>query len=167
MADYSELLQDQDDDDQGMRAVRKAAREADKRAREAEERAAKAEARVRASIVQDLVKKAGLKEAVARYVPKDVEDADALEVWLKSEEGSVFAEARSGAPQGDPVPTQDDSSVDLFAKISRAESGGDQRQPVNADKAGSALAAAADRGLNANEIQALFAALDSGKVPGS
>jgi hypothetical protein len=166
MADYSAFLEDQEDDDQGMAAVRKALRAADRRAKEAEERAEKAESTARAATLNDLLKEAGLKTAVARYVPKDVNDADSLEVWLKSDEGSVFADSRAPKQdEGNPDQHQDDEALRLFGKISRAEQGGDQRQPVNGDKVGQALAGLAGKDLSDKDLLAAFAALDQGKLP--
>lgn len=167
MSDYTDLLEDQDDDDQGMTAVRKALRAADKRAKDAEKRAEDLTAQARVSSIKDLVKKAGLKEAVARYVPKDIEDADSLETWLKSDEGSVFADSKvAGGPpvEGDPEPV--DPAFAVFARLAAAEAGSDQRQTIDSGKVSQTLSGLQGQNLSDRDLLAAFAALDQGKLPG-
>lgn len=166
MTDYTDMLQDQDDDDQGMTAVRKALRAADKRAKEAEERAEKAEAKSRVDDVKGLLHKAGIKEAVARYVPKDVTDADSLDVWLKSDEGSVFADSRIATADQENAEVVD-PALAVFSRLSNVEQGGDQRQSLNGDKVSQTLNGLAQQNLSDKDIFAALAALDAGKLPTS
>lgn len=171
--DYSAFLNDQDDDDQGMSAVRRALREADKARKEAEKRAEAYESKIRLN----LVKEAGLKEAVVRYVPSDVVDKDSLETWLKSEEGSVFADSKSSTPVATPEAGEEEqiqglegippAMLEMFQRMSGVEAGADQRQLVGQSKAEAGLASLAGKDLSEKELMAAFTALDQGKVPGS
>lgn len=141
VTDISELMQDQDDDDNGMLQVRKALRESEKVRKALEAEVSTARKTVRQNDLASLLTKAGLKKAVATYVPDTVTDEDSLEVWLKSDEGSVFADARATpvATEADPAPAS--GAAQVFQRLAQAEAGASASQPVvGQEKAAQGLA---------------------------
>lgn len=170
---FDALEEEHDDDDNVIRDLRKALRARNREFRALNDARQTDLAEKRAQ----LVRAAGLKDAVLEYVPDTVTDKDSFETWLKSDKGSVFADSKAPAQPGEPpidgapavvVPEGlTPEMLAFFQQVQGAEAGANNRQPVGAELASAGLQSLEGKNLSDKELLAAFAALDAGKVPGS